>query len=407
MTLATRCPRCGTAFRVVQDQLRVSQGWVRCGRCSTPFNAIEAMVDAERAAVEEPVTPEPEPEFEATRSWAEVDDPADAPAHGEAAPAPADDLLADELAAIELITSDGAMSAAAARPAAETRQDPVFGFDAAGDRPVEADDGPAPEGPSETEPDASLGSSTVLAASGPSDRSEGPAPAVASWSTDAPAQPEPDEPTAAPPTTTTGPTVFDRPTADFAPGETSPAPDEALANVAPQRTAAPSFVVQAERAARWRRPGVRLALSLVALLAAAGLGLQAAYVYRDRLAASDPAWRNALRTACASLGCQVGDYRQIDALSVESSALVRVERAPYYRLSVTLRNRSTLEVAAPAIDLSVSDSQGRPIARRVLTMAALGLPLRSLKPGSELPIQVPLAVAERPVSGYSVEIFYP
>ena len=47
MSLATRCSACGTVFRVVQDQLRVSGGWVRCGRCSEVFNAIESLVDLE------------------------------------------------------------------------------------------------------------------------------------------------------------------------------------------------------------------------------------------------------------------------------------------------------------------------------------------------------------------------
>ena len=47
MSLATRCTSCGTVFRVVQDQLRVSSGWVRCGRCSEVFNAIESLVDLE------------------------------------------------------------------------------------------------------------------------------------------------------------------------------------------------------------------------------------------------------------------------------------------------------------------------------------------------------------------------
>lgn len=45
MSLATRCSACGTAFRVVQDQLRVSEGWVRCGRCSEVFNALEGLFD--------------------------------------------------------------------------------------------------------------------------------------------------------------------------------------------------------------------------------------------------------------------------------------------------------------------------------------------------------------------------
>lgn len=48
MSLATRCISCGTVFRVVQDQLKVSEGWVRCGRCDAVFNALEGLFDLER-----------------------------------------------------------------------------------------------------------------------------------------------------------------------------------------------------------------------------------------------------------------------------------------------------------------------------------------------------------------------
>ncbi|MDE2094778.1 MAG: zinc-ribbon and DUF3426 domain-containing protein, partial [Burkholderiales bacterium] len=34
--------------RVVQDQLKVSEGWVRCGRCNEVFNALEGLFDLER-----------------------------------------------------------------------------------------------------------------------------------------------------------------------------------------------------------------------------------------------------------------------------------------------------------------------------------------------------------------------
>ena len=176
-------------------------------------------------------------------------------------------------------------------------------------------------------------------------------------------------------------------------------------DAAPDR--APSFLVQAERAERWRKPGVRAALSVLALIGAVGLTAQVAHAFRDRIVAAAPTWRPALQQACAAVGCTVGDYRQIDALSVESSGLVRAEGAPVYRLAVTLRNRASVEVAAPALDLSLTDAQGKPIARRVLQMSDLYLPLRTLKPGSELPIQVSLGIGDRPVSGYTVEIFYP
>lgn len=57
MSLATRCSECGTMFRVVQDQLRVSEGWVRCGRCDTVFNALDALVDLDAEAPEASPSP--------------------------------------------------------------------------------------------------------------------------------------------------------------------------------------------------------------------------------------------------------------------------------------------------------------------------------------------------------------
>ncbi|MDP3651313.1 MAG: zinc-ribbon and DUF3426 domain-containing protein [Rhodoferax sp.] len=39
MSLITRCPACTTMFKVVPDQLRVSDGWVRCGQCDEVFDA--------------------------------------------------------------------------------------------------------------------------------------------------------------------------------------------------------------------------------------------------------------------------------------------------------------------------------------------------------------------------------
>ena len=39
MGLITRCPACGTMFKVVSDQLKISEGWVRCGHCTEVFDA--------------------------------------------------------------------------------------------------------------------------------------------------------------------------------------------------------------------------------------------------------------------------------------------------------------------------------------------------------------------------------
>jgi predicted Zn finger-like uncharacterized protein len=39
MSLITQCPACSTMFKVVSDQLRISDGWVRCGQCDEVFDA--------------------------------------------------------------------------------------------------------------------------------------------------------------------------------------------------------------------------------------------------------------------------------------------------------------------------------------------------------------------------------
>lgn len=53
MNLITRCPACQTSFRVVPDQLRMSDGWARCGQCSEVFDA------SSNLQREVPVEPEP------------------------------------------------------------------------------------------------------------------------------------------------------------------------------------------------------------------------------------------------------------------------------------------------------------------------------------------------------------
>ncbi len=50
MGLITRCPACQTSFRVVPDQLRMSEGWARCGQCSEIFDAASSLQDDSQLA---------------------------------------------------------------------------------------------------------------------------------------------------------------------------------------------------------------------------------------------------------------------------------------------------------------------------------------------------------------------
>ncbi|MDE2370344.1 MAG: zinc-ribbon and DUF3426 domain-containing protein [Burkholderiales bacterium] len=314
--LATRCPACDTVFRVVPDQLRVSEGWVRCGRCAEVFDASASLVDLE------------------TGQPRRVSMPPRAP---DAAPSPT---------------------------AAEFQQAFVHSR-------------PAPEG-------------TAAAAGDRDPPFENPEPASAPPPAPAPAAALSREPAPEP---------------EDEPDISATDADDAEPSVDPADR--PSFVRRAERAERWRRPGVRAALALAALVLLLTLGAQATYVYRDAIAAREPALRPLLAAACQPLACSVGAVRAIEKMAVDSSGLVRVEKSNLYRLSVTLHNRDDIELLLPAIDLALTDSQGKLLARRVLTSAELGAPRQTLAAGRELALQATLQAATDPVAGYTVELFYP
>jgi len=56
--MVTRCPACGTNFRIYDDQLAARGGQVRCGQCATVFDALATLV-AEPEAADVETTPEP------------------------------------------------------------------------------------------------------------------------------------------------------------------------------------------------------------------------------------------------------------------------------------------------------------------------------------------------------------
>jgi hypothetical protein len=152
---------------------------------------------------------------------------------------------------------------------------------------------------------------------------------------------------------------------------------------------------------------VRAALAAVAALGTVALSAQVAHSYRDAIAARFPATQPALEASCEVLGCRVEAARAIDKLAVESSGLVRVEKSSVYKLQVSLRNRGNTTLAMPALDLTLSDSTGKPVARRVLRATDLGVNEATLAAGRELALQATLQAATEPIVGYTIELFYP
>ncbi|WP_277592469.1 DUF3426 domain-containing protein, partial [Roseateles saccharophilus] len=192
---------------------------------------------------------------------------------------------------------------------------------------------------------------------------------------------------------------------DEAPGPASP--PAVAAEPAPQGVVVPEFMRRAESNARWNRPGVRVALALASLLLAALMALQITLHFRDAIAALYPPMRGPLQALCSSFGCEIKPWRHIEALSIDSTSLNPIGNSGY-RLNLSLRNKTGVEVAPPWIELSLTDASGTPFSRRVLGPQALSPMLRQVGAESEQALSFSFSTTgNQRVSGYSVNIFYP
>ena len=192
-----------------------------------------------------------------------------------------------------------------------------------------------------------------------------------------------------------------------APAPVAESGDEAVDSVVPD--AVPGFVRQARRRAFWQSPGVRIGLSLLVLLLGVLLAAQWALHERDRIAAWRPDLKPLLEQACAPLGCRVGAVRNIEAIVIDSSALVR-RLGNFHSFDLVLKNTSDMALALPALELSLTDTRDVVISRRVF------LPEEWPDAPEVLPAQGSLTVSFRlslsvdeatPMAGYRALVFYP
>ncbi len=315
MSLITRCPACGTMFKVVTDQLKVSQGWVRCGHCSEVFDASVHMVSNNESVPTAAPSPDVPPFVPLAAS----------------APEPS---VAPETAAPGSFGAAG-KEWAPARSFAD--RVPLRPSQAA---PLEEEDSAADFDP----------------ASWKLSQRKVPAPPISS----SPAAP---------------PEVAPKPE----PSHAAATVDEissfsrvaAIDPEAAEDTAKVSFVRDAQRKAFWKKPLTRVLLGLLALLLLALLIAQWMIQQRDALAAMQPKLVPLLQVLCAPVRCEIGPPRRIDSLVVDSSTFNRLG-ADAYRLSFTLKNVDVMPVAMPSMEVTLTDTQDKTVVRRIVPPAQFG-----------------------------------
>ena len=360
MSLATRCPACSTTFRVVQDQLKVSGGWVRCGHCHEVFNGLESLFelppDPPPAPPPPPVSPEvPVAVTTAPRSNLQPGDP-------------------------DLSEPDVAEPSVDAGPQAPTEPPDEERVPVA---EVIFDDEEAPDADPWADPSASSGSVPAMT----------PAHALAV----APEVSAPHERVSD--AAASGPGV-----AGSAGAATWPPKKKRSRR---RRAPKPAFVRQAEQAAQWRRPAVRAVLISAALALSLMLGAQVVHHQRDELAARVSVLRAPLLAWCELARCRIEPPRAVASLSLDSSGLSRTEHPQVLRFEADLRNSAGHAVRTPALEVSFTDALGQSLVRKVLLPEQLAAPASGIAPEAVWHVDARLEVGDLRVAGFTAEVFYP
>ncbi|GAA6141468.1 DUF3426 domain-containing protein [Hydrogenophaga sp. 5NK40-0174] len=172
-----------------------------------------------------------------------------------------------------------------------------------------------------------------------------------------------------------------------------------------------SFVQQARRKAFWESRAVRMSMVALVLLLGMALAGQWAIQERNELAAARPAIKPLLVSACGVLGCEVGAARRIDQVVIERANLQR-RLDNLYSFDFEIRNTSDIPLAAPAVELSLTGSEGasQVIARRVfLPQEWPGQP-EEVPAGKSISVSLSLTLAggqDLASAGFRAFVFYP
>ena len=421
MTLATTCPSCRTSFKVVPDQLKLRRGLVRCGKCEHVFSGIDFLTYVEptdtRASLQAPPGSLPErspavriPTSEGTtilaaaRARAVQATLASAPAMQASPSAPEPSTGAVDPNADQKLTADPMRDRTDALHTAFFIPDTDFGTHAldgheGGPAAPRQAGTPLPGMPSSGMPSSSPAHSSApqAPASAPPERltpSREPRP----FTPFAPHEPEAVESI----TLTSTPAAAELPDSPMTTAE--PAPSSVADAPAWTPTVQADDTLAEPARSRWP------ALAAAAVLATA-LGAQALVGWRDDIAVRLPALAPLLSQVMSVFGWSVASPRNRDALSIESFELRAGNTAGEFELSALLSNRAAYPVALPALELTLKDSAGGVMLRKVLTAAdysnASQTATSPLPGRSERAVRVQMALNGPAPAGYSADLFYP
>lgn len=160
--------------------------------------------------------------------------------------------------------------------------------------------------------------------------------------------------------------------------------------------------------ARTRMAGWGVASGLLGLILIGQIGFH----FRGELALFFPVLRPVVTELCSTLNCTLPLPKRAELVSIESSDLQADPASPGVMiLTATLRNRAGFPQSLPSLELTLTDTQDQPLARRVLGVpdyAGRDANMETAFAGnSELPVKVFLEASSLKATGYRLYLFYP
>jgi len=342
MSLVTRCPNCDTLFRLVPDQLRISQGWVKCGHCSEIFDANKQLVQVRVTAspLEKLPTASEGPSTETIL-----------PSRGQ--PQPANQSPPEVASTHHRNTADKGDDSSS-----QLHSSPPLSIDA----------------------------------NDPSDSEVAPGVVGADALASLPPTPEPEHTSSSPRNT----------------AETNQTKPDIETAINPLGVTSPTFMALGTNE-RDRNSHVRFLLWLSLPLLVLTLIAQWLYNERNELAATHLQMKPLLAWLCEGMGCRIGAVMRPTEVGVDSAGLQRKGKQ-IYEFSFTIKNTGNADVVAPAVELTLTNSQEKVLARKVFLQEDLFKAKGpSLNPGAEHQIVLPLQLdfSDGQVIGYRLLTFYP
>ncbi len=208
--------------------------------------------------------------------------------------------------------------------------------------------------------------------------------------------------------------LFDEPRPAPPVSEAAGAPATPVARAAEAAEATPVAPAFLQEGAAPPRRRISVALVLAVLLAGILLVLQLIVSFRTELLARWPATRPALAALCVPFQCTAGWPTRADLLAVVSSELLAIPGTAALELTAVVRNRGSFRVALPAIEVTLTDTQNRIVARRVFApadyLASAGESAETLDaglaPGADYTIKLVFEARGIKASGFVVYPFY-